>query len=94
MLRIDVMPTMNAGVLLKLCYTGVCVTGLGYMCYFMAIEKGGAIMASLSYFIKPILTPFVTLFINGIAPSLNVFIAVVFIVGASYFATHKKEKAQ
>lgn len=91
-LGIDVTPTMNTGVLLKLGYTGICVTGMGYMCYFMAIEKGGAIMASLSYFIKPILTPFVTWAINDITPNVNVFIAVILIVGASYFATLKKKE--
>ena len=93
-LGIDVTPAMELGVFAKLCYIGIFVTGMGYMCYFMAIEHGGAIMASLSYFIKPILTPFVTLFVNGIVPGVNVFVAVVFIVAASYFATTKKNIEQ
>lgn len=73
-----------------LLYLGFLVTGAGYACYFKAIEKGGPIMASLAFFIKPILTPFVTLVINGIMPDLKVFIAVAFVVLASYFATYKK----
>jgi len=88
---VDVTPTMEAGVFVKLCYLGVVVTGIGHMLYFMAIESGGAIMASLSYFIKPVLTPIVTFIVNGIVPGLNVPVAVIFIVAASYFATQKKE---
>ncbi len=89
--RIDVRPTFEPINLLTLCYLGFLVTGIGYACYFKAIEKGGAIMASLAFFIKPILTPFVTFFINGISPDINVFVAVACIVIASYFATYKKQ---
>ena len=73
-----------------LIYLGILVTGVGYGCYFKAIEKGGPIMASLAFFIKPILTPFVTLVVNGIIPDLKVFVAVICVVLASYFATYKK----
>lgn len=83
-------PTFTPHVVVNLCYLGFFVTGIGYACYFEAIEKGGAIMASLAFFIKPILTPFVTFFINGIVPDFKVFIAVVCIVVASYFVTYKK----
>ena len=55
----------------------------------MAIENGGAIMASLAFFIKPVLTPFVTFFINGINPESKVFAAVACIICASYFAAYK-----
>ncbi len=72
-------------------YLGLLVTGTGYALYFKAIEKGGAIMASLAFFIKPILTPFVTLFINGIVPDVKVFIAVALIVLASYFSAYRKK---
>lgn len=91
-LRIDVSFTFSPMNVLTLCYLGFFVTGIGYACYFRAMEKGGAIMASLSFFIKPILTPFVTFAINGIVPDLKVFVAVIFIVLASYFATYKKQR--
>jgi len=80
----------NVGVLL---YLGIFVTGIGYIAYFRAIEKGGAIMASLAFFIKPILTPFVTLFVNSIIPEVKVFVAVAFIMAASYFAVYRKQKS-
>ena len=73
-------------------YIGILVTGVGYWSYFRAMEKGGTIMASLAFFIKPVLTPFATFAINGIVPDLKVFVAVLFIVGGSYFAVYKKDK--
>jgi len=86
---VNVAPSFAGNDLLILLYLAL-VTGIGYACYFMAIEKGGAIMASLAFFIKPVLTPFVTLFVNGIAPDIKVFFAVACIVAASYFAVYKK----
>lgn len=89
--RFDIVPEINTKNILVMLYLAVFVTGIGYWSYFRAIEKGGAIMASLAFFIKPVLTPFATFAINGIVPDLKVFIAVVFIVGGSYFAVYKKE---
>lgn len=85
-LRVDVTFVYAPGTLAILVYLGILVTGVGYGCYFKAIEKGGPIMASLAFFIKPILTPFVTLVINGIVPDLKVLVA------ASWLATYKKDK--
>ncbi len=87
---IDITLSFTPSTLATLGYLGLFVTGLGYVCYFKAIEKGGAIMASFAFFVKPILTPFVTFFINGIVPDFKVFVAVALIVVASYFATYKK----
>ncbi len=86
----DITFTFSPSTLGILIYLGIFVTGIGYGCYFKAIEKGGAIMASLAFFIKPILTPFVTLIVNGIVPDLKVLGAVVCVVAASYFTTYKK----
>ena len=88
---VDVFPAVSGKSLGILLYLGFLVTGVGYASYFLAIEKGGAIMASLAFFIKPILTPFVTLVINGIVPDAKVFLAVLCIVIASYFAVYKKK---
>lgn len=73
-------------------YLGIFVTGIGYVAYFKAIEKGGAIMASFAFFIKPILTPFVTWVVNGIVPDFKVFLAIICIMGASYFAVYRKKR--
>ena len=90
-----IMPSViNMNVILNLVYLGIFVTGLGYLFYFKAMEKGGAIMASLAFFIKPVLTPFVTFFVNGITPDWKVFAAVICIVAASYFATYYKKASK
>ena len=89
-MRVDLIPSFELSTVAILCYLGFLVTGVGYACYFKAIEKGGAIMASLAFFVKPILTPFVTFFINGIVPDLKTFIAVACIVISCYFATYSK----
>lgn len=90
----DVLPSFdfkNIGILV---YLGIFVTGIGYWSYFKAIEKGGAIMGSLAFFIKPILTPFVTFVINGIVPDVKVFVAVALIVCGSYLTVYKKKESK
>ena len=89
-LKMDISMPVKVYDLSMMLYLGLLVTGTGYALYFKAIEKGGAIMASLAFFIKPILTPFVTLVINNIIPDAKVFIAVACIVAASYFSAYRK----
>ena len=89
---VDVIPSLNVSNVSLLLYLGIIVTGVGYWGYNMAIEKGGAMMASLAFFIKPILTPFATFLINDIVPGVKVFVALALIVCGSYFATYKKDK--
>ena len=88
---VDISLPFEAKTLSVLCYLGFLVTGLGYLLYFKAMEKGGTIMASLTFFIKPVLTPFATFFVNGIMPNGRIFAAVVCIVTASYFAAYRKQ---
>ena len=52
----------SAGIAL---FLGIVVTGLGYLAYFKAMEETGAFMASLVFFIKPILAPVMSLLILG-----------------------------
>lgn len=87
---VDVIPTFTVQNISVLVFLGVVVTGIGYWAYNIAIEKGGATMASLAYFIKPILTPFATLAINGIKPDVRVFVALGLILCASYLVSYRK----
>lgn len=91
-MKAEVFPPIGPKTLAILAYIGIFVTGIGYLCYFSAIEKGGAIMGAMAFFIKPILTPFTVWVINGVKPNATALIAVVFIVAASWFAALKKEK--
>ena len=90
-MKIDTFTAISPGNLLNLLYLGIFVTGIGYLCYFKAMEKGGTIMASLAFFIKPVITPFATFFINGIQPEGKIFIAILFVVAGSYLAVTKKQ---
>ena len=88
----DLIPAWDVKSVSILAYLGLCVTGIGYYAYFRAIEKGGAIMGSLAFFIKPVLTPFVTLIVNHIPLTWNVFVAVLFVMIGSLFAILEKGK--
>ena len=88
----DIIPAFNVKSISILAYLGLLVTGVGYYAYFKAIEKGGAIMGSLAFFIKPVLTPFVALVVNGTPLSWNVFAAVFFVMIGSLFAIVEKNK--
>lgn len=90
---VEIIPTFTVQNVSLLVYLGIVVTGIGYWAYNMAIEKGGAMTASLAFFIKPILTPFATFLINDIVPELKVFVALVLIVCGSYCATYNAKKS-
>ena len=88
---VELVPAMNTLNISVLVYLGIVVTGIGYWAYFKAMEVGGAMTASFAFFIKPILTPFVTFLVNGIVPGVKVFVALAFIVCGSYVATFRKK---
>ena len=89
---VDIMPSLTTNNVSIMLYLGIVVTGIGYWAYNMATEQGGAMAASLAFFIKPILTPFATFLINGIVPGIKVFVALALIVVGSYYATYQKAK--
>ncbi|MCI8505308.1 MAG: DMT family transporter [Lachnospiraceae bacterium] len=80
--------------LLLILYLGVAVTGLGYLSYFWAMELSGAFMASLVFFIKPVLAPFMSLLILGTGDfSPTLFFSVALIVcGSLLVLSEKKEE--
>ena len=90
----DILPAFDVKSISIMLYLGIFITGIGYLAYFKAMEHGGTMMASLAFFIKPILTPFVTWLINGIIPNVMVFVAVACIVIASCFTMYKKKEAK
>lgn len=81
---IDVTGGITASNVFPLMYVAVVVSGIGYWAYFAAMRIGGAQTAAIAFLIKPILTPFATLFVNGIKPDSSIIIAVILVVvGAS-----------
>lgn len=75
-----------------LLYLGIAITGVGYWAFFKALEKSSATAASTVFFIKPILAPFATFFINGIVPGYRVFLALVLVVAGSILTSVEPKK--
>lgn len=85
--KVDILGGVSAGNIVELLYVGIAVSGIAYWTYFLAIQIGGAQTAALTFFIKPILTPIATFFINGITPNGSILFAVVFVVVGAVMAS-------
>ncbi|CAG9000926.1 MAG: hypothetical protein CENE_02933 [Candidatus Celerinatantimonas neptuna] len=68
---------------IALIYLGVFVTGMGYSCYFLAMEETSASTASMVFFIKPALAPILALIILGEALTENIVVGILCIVAGS-----------
>lgn len=79
--------------IVMLFYIGLVVTGLGYWAYFGAL-KHSATMASLSYLIKPALSPFVALLLNGVDVSVSIILGLVLVLAGSYVVSYTDKKEQ
>jgi len=49
--------------ILVVLYIGVLVTGVGYLCYFLAIDSCGPSNASIAFFVKPMFAPIIALLV-------------------------------
>lgn len=85
--KVDMIGGISSGNIVELLYVGIAVSGIAYWTYFSAIKLGGAQTAALVFFIKPILTPVATYFINGIKPNGSLLFAVVFVVAGAVLAS-------
>lgn len=72
-------------------YTGIFVTGLGYLFYFLTIRKSNATTGSVAFFIKPVIAPIFAALILGEAIPWNMFLGIALIVTASYLQMNTKE---
>lgn len=70
--------------LLLVLYISIIVTGVGYLCYFMAMEKSNAAYASLVFFVKPAVAPIFAIIILKETITINVVIGIGFILIGSY----------
>jgi drug/metabolite transporter (DMT)-like permease len=72
-------------------YTGVFVTGLGYICYFQAIRKSNATTGSVAFFIKPVIAPIFAVLILGESILWNMVLGIALILFASFLQMNTKE---
>ncbi|WML35751.1 DMT family transporter [Clostridium sp. OS1-26] len=83
---------INYGNVLMIIYLGVVVTGLGYLLYFLAMEKTSASTASIIFFIKPALAPILSLIILHESISTNTLIEMAFILIGSFITFKGKQQ--
>lgn len=69
-----------------LLYVGICVTGLGYTFYFLAMEATNAATTSLVFYIKPVLAPIFAFLILQEAITGRMMLGIVFIIIGSLIA--------
>ena len=76
---------------LVLLFIGVIVTGLGYWAYFKALAQSATI-ASLAFLIKPALSPFVAVLLNGVPITFSIIIGLILVLVGSYVVSHTDNK--
>ena len=78
--------------ILLLLYVGIMVTGVGYLVYFLAMEKGDAITASFVFFIKPGLAPIFAIIFLHESLRINDLIGILLVFLASYIILRENKK--
>lgn len=69
-------------------YCGIIVTGLGYMCYFLAIRASDATTGGVAFFIKPAIAPFLAVLVLGEEIYWNTIIGIALLLTASAITLH------
>lgn len=75
---------ISAQTLPVLLYLGIFVTGLGYYFYMKAIELGWPSVASIAFFLKPVIAPILAFIVLGEPITANLIVGVLFILAGSY----------
>ncbi len=70
-----------------LLYIFIGVTGVGYACYFLAMENSSTATASLVFFIKPALAPLLAFLILGETVPFTVLVGIALILLGSFIST-------
>ena len=81
--EIPFMQGYTSGNILTVLYICIFVTGGGYACYFMGMERTSPMQGSLVFFFKPILAPLLAMLILGESLSWNMWIGIALILVAS-----------
>jgi drug/metabolite transporter (DMT)-like permease len=76
----------SADNILIMLYVCVFVTGGGYACYFMGMERTSPMQSSLVFFFKPILAPIFAMLVLGEAIPWNMWLGIGLILTASFIS--------
>jgi len=72
-------------------YTGIVVTCGGYLTFFLAMKYSNATTASITFFLKPVVAPFLAVLILGESITYNMYIGIALILAASYIMTFRRQ---
>ena len=76
----------NIGVVI---YVSIFVTGIGYLFYFLAMEKSNATLASLVFFVKPGIAPIIAVIVLSETIAINTIFGILLIFIGSYLMMNK-----
>ena len=82
--------------ILMILYICIMITGIGYLFYFLAMEKSDAATASIVFFIKPGLAPIIAVIALGDVIGLNGYVGIILIFISSFinFREQKSKKVK
>lgn len=75
-------------------YTGLVVTGLGYYCYFKAIELSDAATGSFAFFLKPAVAPVIAVIVLHETILWNTIAGIAFVLAASFLNIALQRRAE
>lgn len=75
-------------------YLSVFVTGLGYLFYFLAIQKSDATTGSIVFFVKPAIAPVMAVVILGDVITWNGYLGIALILISSFISIKEKRRLQ
>ena len=64
-------------------YTGIVITGIGYYCYFKAIELSDAATGSFAFFLKPAIAPVIAVIVLHETILWNTIVGIILVLIAS-----------
>lgn len=78
---------------ISVAYVSVFVTGLGYFCYFKAIQYSDATTGSIAFFLKPAIAPVIAVIVLGETILWNTYIGIGLFLLASFINICAKRRA-
>ncbi len=78
--------------ILPVLYVSIFVTGLGYLCYFIAIKYSDAATGSVTFFIKPAIAPILAVLILHEELPWNSIVGIALVLVASFINLHENKR--
>jgi drug/metabolite transporter (DMT)-like permease len=83
---------INAGNILLVLYIGIMVSGLGYLFYFLIMERADAATASIVFFVKPALAPVIAVLVLDESMRMSGVFGIMLILISSFINLKKPKR--